>query len=404
MEFYMFTLPNGIRCIHKRVKSPAAHCALTIGAGSRDELSREYGMAHMAEHMLFKGTVRRRAHHINCRLENLGGELNAYTTKEETVVHATTLKADFDKAAELISDIVFDSVFPEKEMQKEKEIVLDEINSYKDSPSERIFDQFEDLLFEGMSLGHNILGTRSSVGRSSPQLLKAFTGRVYNTDQMIFSAVGDMTGETFERIARRRFGDRPAVLRSFERDEANVYSAFDKSVKHNTFQAHCIIGNRAYGFDDPRRTTLSLLVNILGGPAANSLLSMVIREKHGLAYNIEAGFTPFTGTGIATIYFSCDHDNADRCIELIKRQIAKLQNEQLGSRQLSTAKKQVIGQLAISMENNEASMHSAAKSLLTYDHVEDMASIYRRISEITAADIVETARDIFGNTSTLLYR
>ena len=221
MEFTRYTLRNGIRCIHKQVRSAAVHCALTVGTGSRDEQPAEHGMAHLLEHAFFKGTERRRAYHINCRLENLGGELNAYTTKEETVIHTTTLRADLSKAAELIADIVFHSTFPAKELEKEKDIIVDEINSYKDSPSERIFDDFEDLVFKGSPLGHNILGSKASLMKYTRDDLKRFVARTYNTDQMVFSVIGNVSPKRFREICDRYFASQTASAIWAVRSRAN---------------------------------------------------------------------------------------------------------------------------------------------------------------------------------------
>lgn len=404
MEFYLHTLPNGIRCIHKRVKSSVAHCSLTIGAGSRDELPAEFGMAHLVEHTLFKGTEHRRAYHINCRLENLGGELNAYTTKEETVIHATTLRGDLGKAVELIADIVFHSTFPAREVEKEKEIILDEINSYKDSPPERIYDDFEDMLFEGSSLGHNILGSKAALHRYHSEHIRRFVGRTYNTDQMVFSSVGNLSNDRFVRLVERWLGNVPTNPRSYTRVPINGHTPFFRVANRNTHQAHCILGARAYDLQDTRRIPLSLLINVLGGPSANSLLNLVVREKNGLSYNIEAGYTPYSDSGIATIYFSCDKENTERCIELVNEQLAGLKNRALSARALSMARKQYIGQLCIAMESNEGAMLSAGKSLLVYNGVDDTEEIYRKIASIRAEDLMQAAAETFSNTSTLIYK
>ena len=405
MEFYIYTLPNGIRCIHKRVRSSIVHCSLTIGTGSRDELTSEFGMAHLIEHAIFKGTTHRRAYHINSRLENLGGELNAYTTKEETVVHATTLRSDFGKAAELIADIVFHATFPERELSTEKKVILDEIESYKDSPAERIFDDFEDLIFAGSSLGHNILGRKAAITRYVREDLFAFTARTYNTDRMVFASIGNISERRFRETVERYFGSATPSPRSFERDTQLPYHPFDKTVHRNTHQAHCIVGNRAYDLNDERRLTLSLLINLLGGPSANSLLNTSIREKHGLSYNIDASYTPFSDTGVVAIYFGTDKDKVDRCLELLHAEIHKLCDSMLSSRKLSIAKRQFIGQLSIAMESNEGYMLGAGKSLLVYDSVDSMEQIYRRVSDITREEICNVANEIFGSQlSYLCYR
>ena len=275
MEFSTYTLPNGIRGIHRQVRNTVAHCALVIGAGSRDEHPAEYGLAHLTERALFKGTERRKAWQVNCRLENLGGELNAFTTKEDTTIHATTLKGDFAKAAELIADIAFRSTFPDRELEREKEVIVDEINTYKDSPADLIYDTFEDMLFEGSELGHNILGRKASLMRYDGQAIRAFTARTHTTDQMVFSSIGNFSAKTAEAVAARYFASQPASQRGFVRAAPAPYRAFEKTVSKHTHQTHCIIGSRAFGISEDRRLPLALVTNILGGPCANSLLNMV---------------------------------------------------------------------------------------------------------------------------------
>lgn len=404
MEFYTYRLPNGIRGIHRQVRGTVAHCALVINAGSRDERPAEYGLAHFAEHAFFKGTERRRAWQVNCRLENLGGELNAFTTKEDTTFHATTLRGDFAKAVELIADIVFRSTFPERELEREKEVIVDEINTYKDSPADMLYDTFEDMLFAGSELGHNILGRKTTLMRYDGDAIRAFTARTHTTDQMVFSSIGNFSARAAEAVAARYFAEQPASLRGFERVAPAPLAPFEKSVTKHTHQTHCILGNRAYAIDRERRLPLALLVNILGGPSANSLLNVEVREKHGLTYNIEASYTPYGDTGIAAIYFSSDPGNADRCIELIEGILKRLRTTTLSARQLSMAKKQFIAQLAISGESNESYMLGAGKSLLTHDDVDTMEQVYAKIRALTAGQLTEVAEEIFSGMSRLMYR
>lgn len=403
MEFFKCVLPNGIRCILKRAKSPVSYCSLTINAGSRDEGPKEFGAAHFAEHALFKGTTHRKAHHINSRLEKLGGDLNAFTTKEETVIHATTLKGDFPKAAELISDIVFNSTFPDRELEKEREVVIDEINSYKDSPPDMIYDEFEDLLFAGSELGHNILGTKISVNRFTGTSIKTFTNRCYNTDNMVFAVSGNISEKTFLNYVKRFLGDKEPAPRRFVRQAPSRYEPFSKTSNRHTHQAHCIIGGRAYDHTHPQRVALSLLSNMLGGPAANSILNVLMREKNALTYNIESSYTPYSDTGISSIYFGTDKDKVDVCISLIDDVLHKLKTTSLTTRQLSMAKKQLAGQLAISMENREGYMLGAAKSYLVYDDVDSQVEIYRKIDSITSSDILEVANEVYTDLSHLIY-
>ena len=250
-EFHTYTLPNGIRGIHRQVRGNVAHCALVVGAGTRDELKSEYGLAHFAEHAFFKGTQRRRAYQVNCRLENLGGELNAYTTKEDTTLHATVLRGDFAKAVELLADVAFRSTFPERELEREREVIFDEINTYKDSPADRIYDDFEDLLFAGSALGHNILGTKAALARYRSEHIHAFVRRTHTTDQMVFSSIGNIAPRRIEAIAARYFADMPASVRSICRTAPAPVAPFERSIARHTHQSHCIVGARAYGILDP---------------------------------------------------------------------------------------------------------------------------------------------------------
>lgn len=403
-EFETYTLPNGIKGIHRRVKSAIAHCALVINAGSRDERHDEYGLAHFTEHALFKGTHKRKAYQVNCRLENLGGELNAFTTKEDTTIHATTLRSDFAKAVELITDVAFDSTYPERELTKEREVIVDEINTYKDSPSDMIFDTFEDMIFEGSELGHNILGTKAALARHGTDSIRRFTGRTYTTDQMVFSSIGNFSVTTARDTAARYLAERHTPTRSFERAVPAVTPAFEKVLNKHTHQVHCIVGARAYDINDERRVPLSLLVNILGGPSANSLLNVLLREKNGLSYNIEASYSPYNDCGFVAIYFSSEHDNADQCRELIARQIDLMRRETLSARRLSMSKKQFLAQMAISMENNESYMLGAGKSLLMHDDIDTLEEVYRKVAAVTAQQITDVANEIFSTTSMLMYK
>ena len=404
MEFFTYTLPNGIRGIHRQVRNTVAHCALVIDAGSRDEHPDQYGLAHFAEHAFFKGTERRKAWQVNCRLETLGGDLNAFTTKEDTTIHATTLKGDFTKAVELIADIAFRSTFPDRELEREKEVIVDEINTYKDSPADLIYDTFEDMLFEGSELGHNILGRKAALMRYDGDAIRAFTARTHTTDKMVFSSIGNFSAKTAEAIATRYFAGQPASQRGFERVAPAPYAPFKKTVTKHTHQTHCIIGNRAFGIGEERRLPLALVVNILGGPCANSLLNVVVREKNGLSYNIEANYTPYGDTGIVAIYFSSDHSNAEQCISLIEDQLHKLRTTPLTARQLSMAKKQFIAQLAISSESNESYMLGAGKSLLTHDGIDTMEQVYAKVRALTATQLTEVAEEVFSGMSRLIYK
>ena len=403
-EFETYTLSNGIRGIHRQVRSGVTHCALVVNAGSRDEQRGEYGIAHFVEHALFKGTARRKAHQVNCRLENLGGELNAYTTKEDTTLHATVMRRDLSRAVELIGDVIFNSTFPERELAKEREVIADEINSYKDSPSERIYDDFEDMIFKGSELGHNILGSKATIARISTENMRSFVARTYTTDQMVFSSIGNFSAATAQSIAERYIGGVAPTKREFERVAPAPYEAFDQRLSRHTHQAHGIIGTRGYSIRDERRLPLALALNILGGPSANSLLNLLLREKHGLSYNVEATYTPYSDTGIVGIYFSSDHDNAAQCVELIESEVDRLCREHITPRRLAIAKRQFVAQMAISMEANEGYMLGAGKSYLLYKDIDTLEEAYKKVMAITATQICDVAADCLGNMSRLIYK
>ena len=283
-------------------------------------------------------------------------------------------------------------------------MIADEINTYKDSPADMIYDTFEDLLFADSELGHNILGRKASLMRYDGDAIRAFTARTHTTDQMVFSSIGNFSAKAAEAVAARYFADRPATVRGFERVAPAAYAPFEKTVVKHTHQTHCIIGNRACGIGEEQRLPLALLTNILGGPSANSLLNVVLREKNGLSYNIEASYTPYGDTGIVAIYFSSDHSNAEQCVELIDGQLRKLRTAPLTARQLSMAKKQFIAQLAISSESNESYMLGAGKSLLVHDDVDTMEQVYAKVRDLTAAQLTEVAEAVFSNMSRLIYK
>lgn len=405
MNINRFTLPNGLRFVHCYHTSPVAYCGLSINAGSRDEKATENGLAHLSEHMLFKGTRRRSAGAINNRLENVGGELNAFTTKEETVVHATVLKSDLNKAVELLADIVFRSTFPDRELVKEKEVIADEINVYMDNPSELIFDDFDRWLFAGSSLGKPILGTPKSLAGITAAKLKAFVAQHYRPSQVVFSTVAKVSAKRMEQLAVKYLSEFPAVDARYGRKAPAAYKPFQKTLKRNSFQAHCIIGNRAYSLNDPRRTGLALLVNYLGGPAANSRLNTLLREQNGLVYASDATFTPYEDCGTVTLYFGADKASLNRCVDLIQKELASLRAKAFGVAQLHRIKKQLLGQLLISADNAEAQMLGNAKSIMTYNDVETFEQLKAKIDALTAGELQDIVNEIFApeSLSTLIY-
>lgn len=401
-----YTLNNGIRIVHIRTNSAVAYCGMMINTGTRDEFEDEHGIAHFIEHIIFKGTKKRKAFHIMSRLEDVGGELNAYTTKEETVIHATFLKDDFNRAAELISDIVFNSTFPEKELKKEKEVILDEINSYKDSPAELIFDDFEELVYKNHPFGRNILGTKKHLKKFNKTSVANFIKRTYNTDQMVFCSVGNYGFHRVKKIAEKLFGEVTPNLRTNERQPIGLYFPQTKIVKKGTYQNHCIIGRPCYNVKHPKRIGMYLLNNILGGPGMNSRLNLSLRERNGYAYNIESNFSPYTDTGIFSIYFGTDKENLSKATELVLKELEIIRTQKLGVLQLLKAKRQLIGQLAIASDNSEVLMLNAARSVLIYDTIDAIETVYNQIDAITANDIIEIANETIEpeNLSFLIYK
>ncbi len=406
MEYFSALLPNGIRLVHQYVDSPVAHCGIIINAGSRDEVSQEQGIAHFIEHTIFKGTVKRKSFHILSRLEDVGGEMNAYTTKEETAIHASFLTEYYGRTIELFSDILINSTFPEKELKKEKDVIIDEINSYNDSPSELIFDDFEELIFEGHPIGRNILGTPEHVKAFTREDIQRFMARNYNTDQMVICSVGKITGKQFFHLAERYFSHFPENRRSFIRPVFTGNTVRFKSLEKETFQAHCLIGGLAYDVLHPDRIGLGLLNNILGGQSGNSRLNLALRERNGIAYNLESSFTAYSDTGTITIYFGTDQENLDKAISLIKREIKLLQTKLLGHLQICKAQKQLVGQLAMSQENHEDLMLTLGKSFMIYNKMDDLDVIYKKINGITPDKLRDIANEIldFDKLSVLIYK
>ena len=396
MELFTHTLPNGIRLIHHRTASPVGHCGLIINTGSRDEQAYEHGMAHFIEHVIFKGTQKRKTWHILSRLDDVGGELNAYTSKEETAIYASFLSQDYQRAVELLHDITFHSIFPEKEIKKEKEVIIDEINSYKDNPAELIIDDFEELVFNDGHMGHNILGTADSIKKFSREDILKFIQNNYHTDQMVLCMVGNLTPQKFLKIADKYFGCERPNYRTSKRPSPPPYQASELRKELDTFQSHITIGNIAYDLENPKRLGLSLLNNLLGGPGMNSRLNIALREKNGIAYNIESIYSPYFGTGVFSIYFGTDQHNIDRSLRIARKELSRLRNNKLGHMQLLKAKRQLKGQITISAENKENLMLNIGKSFLLYNKVDSLADIYKKIDNLTAIDLLEIANEIFN--------
>lgn len=396
MTYQTYRLSNGLRIIHKPDQSAVTYCGIVINTGSRDEADEEQGMAHFIEHMLFKGTEKRRSSHIINRLEHVGGELNAYTSKEETVVYAAVLKEYFERAMELISDIVLHSNFPQKEIDKEVVIIVDEIQSYNDSPSELIYDDFEELIFEHHPIGHNILGKSELLEKYSTVDAFRFTKKHYRPEEMVFFAFGDLDFKQLVRWAEKYLQAETVASKELERFSPTSYKPIRKEINKNTHQVHFMLGNRAYDLYHPSRMGMYLLNNILGGPGMNSLLNLSLREKHGLVYNVESSYQPFTDTGMWSVYFGCDPENVNRCEQLVYNELQKLREEPLTENTLKKYKLQLVGQMAISSENKENMALSLGKSFLRYGKIDDLDTVKKLIDELTPEQLQTIANDIFN--------
>ncbi len=399
MKINTHRLKNGIRIIQQQTESPAAHFGIILNTGSRDELTEEQGIAHFIEHVIFKGTKKRKAFHIISRIEDVGGELNAYTGKEETAVHATFLNEYYDRSMELISDIITNSTFPERELEREKEVVIEEINSYKDNPQELIFDDFDELLFDGHPIARNILGTPELVKSFNRESISRFIRNNYHTDEMVLSLVGNIPFDRFHAMADKYFGEIPEKKRIRPRIAFSNYIPGIKRVKKDTFQTHCVLGNIAYDARSKKRIGMVLLNNILGGQSMNSRLNLSLRERNGLAYNAESTYSSFSDTGSFNIYFGTDRENLEKALRLIKKEFTLLKEKKLGTLQLSKAKKQLIGQIAIASEDRDDLMLTLGKSYLLYDQVDSLEKIYQDIEKISEQMILEIANEILDEKS-----
>ncbi|MGC9344529.1 MAG: M16 family metallopeptidase [Bacteroidales bacterium] len=394
MEYLTHTLPNGIRLVHYPVKSHVAHFGFVVHTGSRDELPGEHGMAHFIEHVIFKGTQKRKAWHVLSRLEDVGGEINAYTTKEDTCVYASFLKNDYQRAIELIFDICFHSIFPQKEINKEKSIIIDEILSYKDSPYELIFDDFEEQVFNGHAIGRNILGDETILAGFSRKSIFKFITDNYSTDEMVLSSVGNISFPKLIKLAEKYFGEAKHKTRIRNRVKPNSYQPEVIYARKNTHQTHCALGNTAYDAHNEKRTGLALLNNLLGGPGLNTRLNLSLREKHGYSYHVESQYTSYSDTGIITVYFGCDKEKFKKSLNLVLREFKVLREKKLGTLQLSKAKKQLLGQVAIAADSHEHLMLTMGKSILLNDKVDSMEEVSRKIENVSASNLLEIANEI----------
>jgi predicted Zn-dependent peptidase len=388
-------LNSGLRVVYEHHNSIASHAGFFIDCGTRDEKQDEFGMAHFIEHCLFKGTNNRKAFHVLSRIDNVGGELNAFTSKEDTVIHASFLAEHTQRSVELLSDITFNSTFPDREITKEKLIVIDEIYAYQDSPGEQIYDDFEDKVFTGHPLGHNILGTLSNIKRFNRASLTDFYSRNYTPSNIIFSYCGS---QPLDKIIRLLEKYTPAGSdRNTKKSTSNLkYEPRHVVSKRDVNQAHLMIGNLAYDSHHENRRALVLLNNILGGPAMNSRLNLNISEKYGFAYHLESGFVSYADTGLFSVYLGTEPKYLDKSIKLIHRELDKLVNKKLGPIQLNQARQQLKGQLSLARESGLNTMLAMGKSLMNYDEVDTLEDVFEQIESITAEQLQDVAADIFN--------
>ncbi|MCR5314112.1 MAG: insulinase family protein [Bacteroidaceae bacterium] len=441
--FNTYTLENGLRIIQISSPTNVAYCGISIDAGTRDELDDEHGMAHFCEHMMFKGTEKRRSWHIINRMEAVGGDLNAYTNKEETVVYAAFLKDNLARAIELMGDIVFHSNFPQNEIDKESEVIIDEIESYNDTPSDLIFDKFENIIYEGSSLGHDILGTSEDVRRFKSEDAKRFVKRLYRPDKMVLFVFGDVNFKYVVRLANKYLNEKSnddisningsSAARIFNKlsnstltEDNNISEDIVNEpeialndfqitkeyilpspplcasagktivVNHGTHQAHVMIGCPAYSSDDKCRIALYLLNNIIGGPGMNSRLNVALREHNGLVYTVESSLTNYTDTSTFAIYFGCDEEDIDKCLKIVRKELDKLMSAPLTENQFKAIMKQIEGQIGVACDNFENYSLDMAKCFLHYNRFEGMNDTISHLHELNPQILQQVAKDILA--------
>ena len=407
MNLNIKELSNGIRIVHQEVShTRLVHCGFILNIGSRDETKEQEGLAHFWEHMAFKGTQKRKTFHILNRLESLGGELNAYTTKEKVCFYASTLKEHYPKAADLLFDITFNSTFPQKQIEKERQVILEEMAMYRDSPEDSIQDELDELVFENHALGRNILGTEETVGSFSHQDFIDFISSRLDTSQIVFSVVGNISFKNALKIIEGPLREIQSKRSLYVRNGFHTYQPKTKIVERDVTQSLCAIGRPAYSLHDPNRYKLFLLNNILGGPSMNSRLNLSLRERHGYVYSIESSYSPFSDTGFFGVYFGTEDKTLKKAQALVMKEMTKLQQKKLGTVQLHMAKEQAIGQMAMAEENYSGLMLVYGKSLLDHGKVDPLESIFGQIKNTSAEELQEIANEIFNpeNMSFLTYK
>jgi predicted Zn-dependent peptidase len=396
VDYEMHTLPNGIRVLHKQVtNTKIVHCGFMLDIGSRDENIDNQGIAHFWEHMAFKGTTKRKSFHILNRIDAVGGELNAYTTKEKIAFYASALDTYFEKAFELLADITFDSIFPEKQIEKERNVILEEMSMYYDAPDDAIQDEFDNLVFGNHPLGMNILGTAESVRSFHRDDFKKFIHEHINTGKLVFCSVGNIPFKKVLKLADKYLKDIPTYSAQKDRSIFKKYVPIVKEVKRNLTQAHCAIGRDAYAISSDKRITFFMLSNILGGPGMNSRLNLALREKHGFVYSIDATYQSYTDTGLFAVFFGTEPGQLNRSMNLVRKELKKLREIPLGTLQLHNAKEQLMGQLAMAEENNASFMLMMGKSMLDLGKIEALDDIYSKIKSVTSAELQNLANEMF---------
>ena len=411
-DYSTYTFPNGLRLIFRQMESPVVYCGYQIAAGSRHEQAGEEGLAHFCEHMTFKGTERHHALQIINGLEQVGGELNAFTNKEDTTFYAVIQKEHIQKAINLLSEIVFSSTYPQHEIDKEVEVICDEIESYNDTPAELIYDEFENIIFEGHPLGHNILGETEYLRAYRTTDAQRFTQRYYRPDNAIFFVYGDVDFKHIVRLLNRQLPMMESVIQDHQQTPVSKCNSCPESspqeiiLHKGTHQAHVMIGSRAYSIHDERRMPLYLLNNLLGGPGMNARLNLVLRERCGLVYTVESTMVSYEDTGIWSVYFGCDPHDIRRCRRLVRRELDRLMQRALSPSQLTAAKRQIKGQLAIACDNHEQFALDFGKSYLHYGWERDVTHLFAQIEGVTAQQIQQVAQEIFApeRLTTLIYQ
>ena len=395
-DYELTTLPNGIRVVHKEVtNTKIVHCGFVLDIGSRDEKEHQQGLAHFWEHMAFKGTQKRKAFHIINRLESVGGELNAYTTKEKICFYASVLDAHFEKALELLTDITFASIFPEKQIEKERGVILEEMAMYQDTPEDAIQDEFDDVIFKGHSLGNNILGTANSVQSFQKEDFRNFIHENLNTEKIVLSIVGNISAKEVKKIIAKHLSEIPQYNAQVARLPFGNYTPKNLVVERNLIQAQCAIGKPAYALSNPKRFPFFMLTNMLGGPGLTSRLNMTLREKYGFVYAIDANYSAYTDVGLFSIFFGTDQKYLNKGISLVLKEVKKLKEKPLGQIQLTRMKEQLFGQLAMAEENNMNLMLMMGKSMLDLGDIRSLEAVFSEIRNVNAKDLQDIANEMF---------